>query len=38
MINNKIEVNVQPMPQSRIVINRKNLQNYLDKYGYRAHI
>ena len=38
MINNKIEVNVQLMPQSRIVVNRKNLQNYLDKYGNRAHI
>ena len=38
MINNKIGVDVQPMPQSRIAVIRKNLQKYLDKYGNRAQI
>jgi hypothetical protein len=37
MTNNKIEVDVEPMPQSRIAVTRKNLQNYLDKYGNRVH-
>ena len=38
MINNKVKIDVQPMPPSRMVVTGKNLQNYLDKYGNRAHI